>query len=800
MEHGLITRSGPATRWLEALPLGNGRLGAMVWGDPEQARFSLNESTLWSGVPGVNDDRAADADAAQTALRRSRELFRRGEVAAAERELSALGATWSQAYQPVGELVIARGGGPDAGREAVRELDLAAAVHRVVEKARDVAGPGAEVRAGAGERARADEGAGSPRLPAGSDGETHLSLISRADEVLVHAFPLGSADPLDVSFASPLHEVERSATSHGLDVVLRAPSDAPPAHAPGSPPVRWEEDASRAAVSLRWRRSGERCLLVCAISTSWRGLGAQPDRPAAEILAEATRVAEAALARGESALLARHAEQRAAWPAGMRLRPGSAEPSAGADGSGARAVRRGGEAAEGAEQAQLIGEVVAYGQYLLEAASRPGLPPANLQGLWNREVRAPWSSNFTTNINLQMNHWPVGPAHVPQAAGSLEEFVGLLRERGRDTARRLYDADGWTVHHNTDAWGYTDPVDGDARWAIWPTGGLWLEWQLDDFARFSGDAPAEIARRRFPHRREAARFALDLLHEDARGRLVTFPSTSPENRWLTAAGEAVALSEGTGMDRWLLRETLRGLLDAAQLLGEQSDPVVRRARDALPRLPAPEIGPDGRLLEWHAQLPEEEPAHRHVSHLALAFPGTEALAADHEEAVARSLDARGDEATGWSLAWKACLWARLRRPARVQRLLEMFLRDAETPDGERAGLYPNLFSAHPPFQMDANFGIVAAVAECLVQSHRGEIELLPALPAMLADGQVTGLRARPGIVVDMTWSRGRPVRVQLRAAGVGAVGTHRVRWAERVLDVQVPADGAVEVDLAGTVG
>ncbi len=295
--------------------------------------------------------------------------------------------------------------------------------------------------------------------------------------------------------------------------------------------------------------------------------------------------------------------------------------------------------------------------------------------------------------------------------------------------------------------------------------------------------------------REIAAFALDLLREDQAGEhLVTFPSTSPENRWRTADGQVLALTEGSGMDRWLVRGVLSALLEAAELTGAAEDPLLERARAALPRVQGPRVGADGRLLEWHDALDEAEPTHRHVSHLATVFPGTEQLTEETEAAAIASLEARGDEATGWSLAWKTALWARLHRPEKVQDLLELFLRDARTADGERSGLYPNLFSAHPPFQMDANFGIVAAVAECLVQSHRGEIELLPALAPLLATGSVRGLRARPGVVVDLAWEQGRPTSLRLAALGPGAGGEHTVRLGAAQVRVELPADGtAVEL-------
>lgn len=738
----LIRRSCPATRWLEALPLGNGRIGAMVWGDPERARFSLNESTLWSGSP-TTTQHWNTAEEATGIRERARAQFLAGQVAEAQATLEGLGSSWSQAYQPVGELVVATTGGDEGGRGGrgggERALDLARAEH--------------SVRTEAGE---------------------HLTFVSVADDVLVHAAPVAPGAPTALEFTSPLVEERRQVDEHGLTTVLRAPSDGVPTRHDDMAELAWDpEGASRAAVVVRTRVEHGRLLVVCAIATTWQGLGEQPDRPVAEALTDATAQAEAALVRGERELRRRH----------------EGTPLPGADAVGLELT--------GSAESELLSTMFAYGRHLLAASSRAGLPPANLQGIWNQQVLAPWNSNYTVNINLEMNHWAAGVAHVPGAAEALEGYVAMLRQAGRETARRLYGARGWTVHHNSDPWGYTDPVAGDPKWATWPMGGLWLERELDSLASFSGEDPAVLAERRLPALREAAAFALDLLHEGPDGTLVTFPSTSPENEWITADGAPVALTESSGMDRWLLREVFESLVAKAELLGVTDDDVVRRAAAALTRIPGPRIGADGRILEWHRDGADEvEPAHRHVSHLGFEYPGAQHLAPELSEAVTASMEARGDEATGWSLAWKTSLWARLHRPDKVQDLLQLFLRPAETEAGERSGLYPNLFSAHPPFQIDGNIGIVAAIAECLIQSHRGEIELLPAPAPILATGSVHGLRARPGIEVDMAWSDGALTALSLRAVGPGALGTHHIRLGERAMTIDLPDTQTVEVNVA----
>ncbi|WP_162801565.1 glycosyl hydrolase family 95 catalytic domain-containing protein [Brachybacterium saurashtrense] len=783
----VLRRRGPAERWLEALPLGNGRLGAMVWGDPERPRFSLNESTLWSGAPGVDAPHRTPRREAGAALARSRALFEEGAIEEAQAEIERLGASWSQAYLPVGDLTVhleeAADGAADGAGTTAGAADGAGRTDGAADGAATRLGAAGEApAAGAGPWERLLDLAHAEHLvhPAATDdtaaddpSASHLTLASAADDVLVHSMPCPDGARVVLGVESPLHEERREVHEDGLTVVVRAPSDLPAGQFRDTEEIAWRpEGASRAAVVVRTRVESGRLLLVCAIATTWQGLGEAPDRDVDEVLAAATAQAETALERGEQELRRRHR----AHPL-----PGTGEVALELTGS---------------PEAELLATCFAYGRYLLASASRPGLPPATLQGLWNAQLEAPWSSNYTVNINLEMNHWGAGVAHVPHAVEALERYVAMLREAGRDTARRLYGADGWTVHHNTDPWGYTDPVRGEPSWSTWPMGGLWLEQLLGELSATDGRAPEEIARARFAALREAVAFGLDLLHESADGHLVTFPSTSPENLWRSPSGAAVSVSEGVGMDRWLLRETAQRLVEAAARLGRTDDSVVQRAASALDLVPEPRIGADSRVLEWHADALEEvEPHHRHVSHLGFLYPGGVPATAAQEEAALRSLEARGDEATGWSLVWKACLWARLRRGDRVQALLELFLRPAEAADGTaRSGLYPNLFSAHPPFQIDGNLGIVAALAECLVQSHRGEIELLPALPPMMADGAVRGLRARPGVAVDMTWRAGALDHLTLRALGPGAHGTHRVRCGEWTTEVTLTGSDSVEVE------
>ncbi|RZA33561.1 MAG: glycoside hydrolase family 95 protein, partial [Lysobacteraceae bacterium] len=396
--------------------------------------------------------------------------------------------------------------------------------------------------------------------------------------------------------------------------------------------------------------------------------------------------------------------------------------------------------------------------------------PANLQGIWNKDVRPPWSSNYTTNINVQMNYWPVESANLGELFAPLDDLIRNLAVTGKETAASYYRTPGWAVHHNSDIWATSNPVGdlgkGDPKWANWAMGSPWLARHLWEHYQFTGDR--RYLESAYPVMKDAARFLLAWLQPDARGRLVTMPSTSPENDFYYGDKQKGNVTVASTMDLGIAHDLFENVAAASEVLGV--DAVFRRQlKAARARLLPFQVGAKGQLQEWHKDFDEVEPHHRHVSHLYALHParvisplGTPELAA----AARRTLELRGDDGTGWSLAWKVNFWARLYDGNHAYNLFRNLLRFTK-PGDKHGGAYANLFDAHPPFQIDGNFAGTAGVIEMLLQSQNGELHLLPALPDAWRSGKVSGLVGRGNYVVDIDWDAGRlgSARVTARTGG-----------------------------------
>ncbi|MGC5170370.1 glycosyl hydrolase family 95 catalytic domain-containing protein [Microbacterium sp. DT81.1] len=767
----------PAERWTEAWPLGNGRLGSMVFGTPHRSRFQLNDDTCWTGSPASAHGRLSHASVdGPAALARVRSALAAGDVAAATAAEQDLQLGWSQAYQPLADVWVESDGDREP-RTLERILDLPTATSTTTwttpaQSAREVSWVSAPDGVLVIER----------EVTRGAPFSGRVLLDTPHEDGTVRA---GAADAtITVRMPSDISREAGSKTEHALH------DPAPGAAVTAVVALLLEHDGvSTGALAFAGAR---RIRIVVATATDFVGMRIAPHGDASRLLAEASARSAAALARGD-ALHARHVADHRALYDRMSLHLGT---SGSASVSTAELLRG---AAEDGDERRLAETVFAFGRYLTIAGSRAGSGPLNLQGIWNDKLLPPWRGNYTTNINLQMNYWPTEAVNLAECHEPLLEWLGDLAERSARTARELYGLPGWTVHHNSDIWGFSVPVgDGtfDPVWSMWPMGGAWLCRHLWDRWLFSQDLE-ELRDRSWPILRGAAAFVLDWLVELDDGTLGTMPSTSPENHFLVGAVRT-GLTVSTTADLAMIRDLLTNVVSAAEMLG-LDDPLVARAARALSRIPREHITGEGLLAEWYDDSPDAEPHHRHQSHLYGVLPGDAVVPWTEAElcrAAARSLDVRGRDTTGWSLAWRVGLRARLRDAVGAHAALRDFLAPVREPDDPgpsgQAGLYANLFCAHPPFQIDGNFGITAAILEMIVQSHGGRIAILPALPAQWPSGRVRGARVRGGAEIDLDWRHGVPTSLTLRG-GIGTV--HTVEMRGEVTRVAIGPSGSTDVPI-----
>lgn len=751
--------------WLKALPVGNGFTGAMVFGDVNKERLQLNDKTLWSGSVADNDN--PDAFASLNEIRsllfagkykEATELTNKTQVCKGAGSGNGNGSNVPfGCFQTMGDLWI------DFNKSApymkyYRDLDII----------NGIAGVQYE-----------------------QEGVTYKREVfaSYPDKVLVIHF--SASRPGSLSFKLGIDRPERFTTKALKDrlqmngVMDNGAGGNGMQYTVEVVPVLKGGKLSVEGNTLAVSKANEVTLIISS-ATNYRLH--YPDYTNPGYKNELATTLAAAIGKPYAQLRKDHVADFSAFMNRVTLRLG--------DHAGAKLPTD--ELLDRNKQSQneqyLYALYFQYGRYLLLSSSRKGSLPANLQGMWANKIQTPWNCDYHTDVNVQMNYWPVEVGNLSESHVQLTELIQSLKEPGEKTAKTHYHAGGWVMHPITNVWGFTAPGEHPS-WGLHVGASAWLSQHLWEHYAFTLDK--EYLRNAFPMLQGAAAFYLDWLVKDPQtGKLISGPAASPENTFEAPDGSTGAISMGPSHDHQVIYNLFTNTLLAAQALGIQNETISKIAA-AKAQLPEPAIGKDGRLMEWAKEFPEKEPQHRHVSHLFALYPGsqvsyyeTPALAA----AARKSLETRGDGGTGWSLAMKVSFWTRLHDGDHALKLLNRLLNPVQSSGVEMTnsgGTYANLFCAHPPFQIDGNFGGTAGMAEMLVQSHESFVELLPALPSSWKEGEVKGLCARGGFELNIRWKEGRLTGATLLSK---KGGTCKLRYGQKEMTIETVAGKRYELD------